>query len=202
MFTGIVERTGRVTSISQPTSGICTLIIDPGSEFDRAHGDSVAVNGVCLSEVGTHGQGPLSFHVSPETLAKTSLSSVRPGSLVNLERAMRASDRLGGHIVTGHVDTRGEIVSIKPASGFHELQIKIPLDYAKYVVPKGSIAVDGISLTVNQVADQNDGCLISFMIIPVTWQTTRLSECHEKDHVNIETDIIAKACLPNLAAFA
>jgi riboflavin synthase len=192
MFTGIVERTGRVTSISQTTSSVCTLIVDPGTDFHRDHGDSIAVNGVCLSEIGNGGVGPLTFHVSPETLNKTSLSSIKPDGLVNLERAMRASDRLGGHIVTGHVDTRAEIVLIKPQQGFHELQIKIPLDFAKYVVAKGSIAIDGISLTINNVTDQNDGCILSFMIIPVTWQTTRLSQCREQDVVNIETDIVAK----------
>ena len=181
-----------MTSISSMADSVCTLVVDPGPGFHRDHGDSVAVNGVCLSEVGEGGEGPLTFHVSPETLVKTSLSSIKPGRIVNLERAMRASDRLGGHIVTGHVDTCGEIVLIKPQNGFHELQIKIPLKYAKYVVQKGSIAIDGTSLTVNTVTDQQNGCLLSFMIIPVTWQTTRLSECRENDAVNIETDIVAK----------
>lgn len=192
MFTGIVERTGRVVSIGQVTTSTWTLVVDPGTEFHRDHGDSIAVNGVCLSEVGDGSESLMTFHVSPETLAKTSLGSMKPGHRVNLERAIRAHDRLGGHIVTGHVDTQGQITRIKPRDGFHEFEIKIPRDYAKYVVSKGSIAIDGISLTINHVIDEADGCLLTFMIIPVTWQTTRLAETSVQDHVNVETDILAK----------
>jgi riboflavin synthase len=192
MFTGIVERTGCVTSMPDVKSDVCTLVIDPGADFERSHGDSIAVNGVCLSEVGQDCEGLLTFHVSPETLNKTSLSFAKVGGLVNLERAVRASDRLGGHIVTGHVDTQGEITTIRAQQGFHHLEIKIPLAYAKYVVPKGSIAIDGISLTINDVSDREGGCFVSFMIIPITWQTTRLYTCHVSDAVNVETDLVAK----------
>lgn len=192
MFTGLVERTGRVISLSETHGDLLTLVVDPGKNFSRDHGDSIAVNGVCLSEVGDVGETNLSFHVSPETLARTSLSSLTIGSLVNLERSLRPNDRMGGHFVLGHVDDRGVITNLKTENGFHLLEIKISEEFAKYVVKKGSIAVDGISLTINSVEDNKDGCLLSFTIVPVTWQTTRLSQCRVNDIVNIEVDMIAK----------
>jgi riboflavin synthase len=192
MFTGLVERTGRVISLSKTHGDMLTLVIDPGKDFSRDHGDSIAVNGVCLSEVGDVSATNLSFHVSPETLARTSLSALTPGHLVNLERSLRPNDRLGGHFVLGHVDDRGVITGIKSENGFHILDIKISKDFAKYVVKKGSIAIDGVSLTINQVEDGHDDCLLTFTIVPVTWQTTRLSQCQVNDIVNIEVDMIAK----------
>lgn len=192
MFTGLIERTGRVISLEKSEGAVVTLRVDPGLDFHREHGDSIAVNGICLSEVGPVNEGPLTFHVSPETLLRTSLNNLSPGSLVNLERSLRATDRLGGHIVTGHVDTCGVIRSIKPQSGFHEVAIMIPNEFSSYVVAKGSISIDGVSLTINSVSDEPDGCLLTFMIIPVTWQNTRFSQYRENDRVNIETDLIAK----------
>ncbi len=192
MFTGLVERTGRVVSLNKTNGDLLTLIVDPGHDFSRDHGDSIAVNGVCLSEVGDVTQANLCFHVSPETLARTSLAALKTGSIVNLERSLRPNDRLGGHFVLGHVDDRGVITGLKNENDFHLLEIKISKDFAKYVVKKGSIAIDGISLTVNSVDDRPDGCFLTFTIVPVTWQTTRLSQSRIHDIVNIEVDMIAK----------
>ncbi len=192
MFTGLVERTGLVTSVLDSKSDIWTLVVDPGKDFHREHGASIAINGVCLTEVGTATEGPLTFHVSHETLAKTSLGDIKPGSKVNLERAMRASDRLGGHIVLGHVDSTGLVKTIRQESKFFYVEILIPESLSKYVVSKGSIAVDGTSLTVNSLQDTREGCLLSFMLIPVTWSTTRFASLKINDKVNIEVDMIAK----------
>lgn len=192
MFTGLVERTGLVTSVLDSKSDIWTLIVDPGKDFTREHGASIAINGVCLTEVGTATEGPLTFHVSHETLAKTSLGDIKPGSKVNLERAMRASDRLGGHIVLGHVDSTGTVKTIREESKFIYVEILIPESLARYVVSKGSIAVDGTSLTINSLQDTSEGCLLSFMLIPVTWSTTRFASLKINDKVNIEVDMIAK----------
>jgi len=192
MFTGLVERTGRVISLNKTQGELLTLVVDPGNNFSRDHGDSIAVNGVCLSEVGEASDTHLHFHVSPETLARTSLSALKTGSLVNLERSLRPNDRLGGHFVLGHVDDRGVITGLKKENDFHILEIKISKDFAKYVVKKGSIAIDGISLTINSVEDKHDGCWLSFTIVPVTWETTRLSQYRINDIVNIEVDMIAK----------
>lgn len=193
MFTGLVERTGVVTAVKSGENQIWTLVVDPGNNFERTHGASIAVNGVCLTEVKTATEGPLTFHVSDETLSKTSLGEIKAGSKVNLERAMRPTDRLGGHIVLGHVDGTGVVSLIRQDSNFIYLEIAIPRDLGRYVVSKGSIAIDGTSLTVNALNDSKDGvCLLSFMLIPVTWTTTRFADLKINDKVNIEVDMIAK----------
>jgi riboflavin synthase len=120
------------------------------------------------------------------------LGDIKTGSPVNLERAMRATDRLGGHIVLGHVDGTGTVKLIRPETQFIYLEILIPKTLGKYVVSKGSIAIDGTSLTVNALEDSEDGCLLSFMLIPVTWTTTRFADLKLNDKVNIEVDMIAK----------
>jgi riboflavin synthase len=196
MFTGLVERTGVVISLGQndPHKNTpWTLTIDPGSDYDRQHGDSIAVNGACLSDVGdAHVQLPLIFHVSDETLAKTSLKALKPGSLVNLERAMKLSDRLGGHVVLGHVDGIATITRLEEQGDFWFLSLKISHELSCYIAKKGSLAIDGISLTVNDIVDNSDHAEVSFMIIPITWKTTRLKTLSKGDIVNIETDILAK----------
>lgn len=196
MFTGLVERTGRVCEITQTRSAqqgqVYTLVVDPGDDFNRTLGASVAVNGACLTEVHPQHEGPLTFHVSPETLSKTSLAELKIGSLVNLERAMRPTDRLGGHIVLGHVDGTGEITKIEAHSGFWFVEIKISRNLSRYVVSKGSIAIDGVSLTVNALRDEQDSSYLSFMLIPVTWSSTRFHGTHIGSRVNIEVDMIAK----------
>lgn len=194
MFTGLVERTGTVTSILEPTNkeNVWTLVVDPGSDFSREFGASVAVNGACLTEIGNNSEGPLTFHVSPETLAKTSLGQLKVSDPVNLERAMRATDRLGGHIVLGHVDGTGEVTAIKEDEGFWFLELKISRDLGRYVVSKGSIAIDGVSLTVNAFRDSGSETYLNFMLIPITWKSTRFHRIFIGCRVNIEVDVIAK----------
>ncbi len=195
MFTGLVERTGRVVVIKEPTlesSDVWTLQVNPGLDYSREHGASVAINGTCLTEIGQAREGVLTFHVSHETLAKTSLGDLKVGNIVNLERAMRPTDRLGGHIMLGHVDGTGEITLIKEETGFWLMTVVIPKTLAKYVVSKGSIAVDGVSLTVNGIQDAPQLSELSFMLIPVTWQTTRFHTLKAGSRVNIEVDVIAK----------
>ena len=194
MFTGLVERTGKVISAQDGTSGnpVRTLVVDPGNDFAREHGASVAINGVCLTEVGTKSEGPLTFHVSHETIAKTSLANIKAGDLVNLERAMRPTDRLGGHIVLGHVDGTGTITNIANEGAFWLVQLTISRALARYVISKGSIAIDGVSLTVNEVKDDAKTTTLSFMLIPTTWMTTRFHTAKPGDLVNIEVDMIAK----------
>lgn len=192
MFTGLIERTGVVNQVTGESSGLWTLIVDPGQDFERQHGESVAVNGVCLTEVGSAQQGPLTFHVSHETLSKTNLKQLKVGSRVNLERAMRPTDRMGGHIVLGHVDGTGHVTIIRKEDSFYYVEILIPKTLAHYVVSKGSIAIDGTSLTVNAFRDNDQGTHLSFMLIPVTWETTRFADVQINDKVNIEVDVIAK----------
>jgi riboflavin synthase len=192
MFTGLVERTGVVKQVTGESSGLFTLVVDPGPDFERDHGASVAVNGVCLSEVGHQQQGDLTFHVSHETLSKTSLQNAKPGMRVNLERSMRPTDRLGGHIVLGHVDGTGTITTIRKEESFYFVEILIPKTLSPYVVSKGSIAIDGTSLTINALRDDDSGTHLSFMLIPVTWDTTRFADVQINDKVNIEVDMIAK----------
>ena len=192
MFTGLVERTGLVTEVTNGKDAIWTLVVDPGPNFERDHGASIAVNGVCLTEVGSANQGPLTFHVSHETLSKTSLSTVNAGSRVNLERAMRPTDRLGGHIVLGHVDGTGDVKIIRKEQNFYYVEILLPKTLSPYVVSKGSIAIDGTSLTINSLQDSDQGTHLSFMLIPVTWETTRFADVKINDKVNIEVDMIAK----------
>ena len=194
MFTGLVERTGRVISFDQPQGqkSAFTLSVNPGDEFDRTFGASVAVNGVCLTEVGHLGAGNLSFHVSHETIEKTSLSTLRPGDLVNLERAMRPMDRLGGHIVLGHVDGTASISEISQQGAFWILKLALPAALGRYVISKGSIAIDGTSLTVNKVKDEGAFSVVSFMLIPTTWTMTRFHVTKPGDQVNVEVDMIAK----------
>ena len=191
MFTGLIERTGKIQSIGQ-TKDVYTLVVDPGKNFERMKGSSIAVNGVCLTEVGDGIDGPLTFHVSPETLSKTSLQDLKASDLINLERALRPADRLGGHLVQGHVDGTGHITELREQGGFWHLSVRIPRPLARYVVKKGSIAIDGVSLTVNQIQDNATDTQISFMLVPLTWETTGFKQKTINSLVNIEVDMIAK----------
>jgi len=157
---------------------------------DAAHGDSIAVNGVCLTVTDPAGSADGTFTVElvPETLKRTSLSAVAPGAGVNLERAMVAGGRLGGHIVQGHVDGVATLVRRTPAERSDELEFSLPADLARYVVEKGSIAVDGVSLTVAGVTD--DTFVVA--LIPTTLSHTTLGVRKPGDTVNIEVDLIAK----------
>ncbi len=190
MFTGIVEETGRVLSI-QPSRNSIRLSIAAKAAGRGVHlGDSIAVNGCCLTVVGLSGRGTrtLEFDLLTETWNRTNLSDLKPGSLVNLERSLAVGDRLGGHFVTGHIDGTGTIATWERQGQDHILEIDAPADVTRYVVFKGSIAVDGISLTVAGV--RKGGFRI--WIIPHTHEVTALRERSVGDRVNLEADLLGK----------
>jgi len=186
VFTGIIEELGTVSSVTNNNGGVRLIIAAPLVASDAQLGDSIAVNGVCLTviEIGE----TLSFDVSPETLERTSLRSIRAKSAVNLERALLPTTRLGGHIVQGHVDCSGNFVSAANEGDFWTVRIEFPTAFGKYLIYKGSVAVDGISLTVAALGDN----YFDIAVIPKTWQMTNLSSLKSGDAVNLEADVIAK----------
>ena len=187
MFTGLIEEVGKVSKIEKRSDGIMIHIKAEKIVDDLKIGDSVALNGVCLTVVEIE-NGKISFDVSQETAVRSNLPELKTGDPVNLERALRLSDRLGGHIVQGHVDTVGFIKSINLKGQHTEFIFQFPEEFQDLVVEKGSIAIDGISLTVNYIMDNR----ISINIIPHTIQNTNLKERKTGDKVNIEFDILGK----------
>jgi riboflavin synthase len=186
MFTGLVEAVGRISDLT-PISGGVRLGISCPLARDLAPGDSLAVNGVCLTAV-TVDAAALTADVGPETLRVTTLGTLAAGSLVNLERPLRADSRLGGHFVQGHVDGVGRIDAITPAADFQWVSVRFPAELAPYLILKGSIAVDGISLTVARLhADR-----FEVQVVPFTLEHTNLSAAHSDDQVNLECDMIGK----------
>jgi riboflavin synthase len=187
MFTGLIEDTGRVTAFDR-SGQAGRLQIESSLPMDEiAIGDSVAVNGACLT-VTTKRNRLLTFDVSPESLTATTLGRLRSGSIVNLERALRLGDRMGGHIVTGHIDCIGRLARMSESSGSRVLDFSLPAENARYLVAKGSVAINGISLTVNTVTQTG----FSVNIIPLTQTATTLTAFNIGDEVNIETDILGK----------
>lgn len=187
MFTGIIEELGEIESIRPSGDGarirVRAQIVTAGSN----EGDSIAVNGVCLTALEITADG-FSADLSSETLSRTTLGRIGPDTPVNLERALSASSRFGGHIVQGHVDCRGRFLSASGGGDFFTVRIGFPPEIARYIVEKGSIAVEGISLTVARLSDD----YFDLAIIPKTWQMTNLSSLQPGDEVNLEADIIAK----------
>ena len=191
MFTGIVETLGTVDSIDS-TGQSSRLVVRATAFDDIAHGDSIAVNGVCLTATDLEGD-TFGADVMAETLRRTSLGSLVAGDVVNLERAVTASTRLGGHVVQGHVDGVGHLTRRAPGGQspdkqFDEIGIELPASLLPYVVEKGSIAIDGVSLTVAAI----DGGEITIGLIPETLQRTTLGRRGVGDAVNIEVDVMAK----------
>jgi riboflavin synthase len=182
-----VEEVGRVDSIDQCAAGARLTVSAEIVVNDLKSADSIAVNGVCLTAVDVK-QGSFSADVSPETLERTTLGELSPGALVNLERAATPTTRLGGHLVQGHVDGRGTLRSTEQHGDFWTLKIGYPKELAKYCVEKGSVAVDGISLTIAGLVDDH----FDIAVIPKTWKMTNLSSLKPGDAVNIEVDVIAK----------
>jgi len=186
MFTGLVEAVGELVE-RKPTSGGFRLRVATALAAELSPGDSVAVNGVCLTViVAEHGE----FHadVGPETVRVTTLGTIGRGSLVNLERPLRADSRLGGHFVQGHVDAIGYIEDLRDEADFHWLTVGFPSHLAPFLVQKGSIAVDGISLTVAALgADRFD-----VQIVPFTMTHTNLARAELRDRVNLEVDMVGK----------
>lgn len=188
MFTGIIEATGKVISL-QRKGADARISINTG-KLDLSNstvGDSIAVNGVCLTAV-TLNKFSFAADISAESLSRTSLGQLTADSLVNLELAMRPDTRFGGHIVSGHVDGLGRIVDIRPVGESIILQLQIPDELACYVAEKGSVTIDGVSLTVNTVGSNT----FEVNIVPHTQQETIINNYHKGSHVNIEVDIIAR----------
>jgi riboflavin synthase len=191
VFTGIVEELGHVVSISPlPDSSARLVVAGPMVTSDAAPGDSIAVNGVCLTVVEL-AEGTFSADVMAETLTRSSLGALGVGDPVNLERPMAADGRFGGHIVQGHVDGRGRIRARHPSENWEVVDIDLPTDLARFLVEKGSITVDGISLTVVEVVD-GDQPWFSVSLIPTTLAGTTLGSARVGDPVNLEVDVIAK----------
>jgi riboflavin synthase len=186
MFTGLIEAVGDVVAVEQRPGAVRLYISsDLGESLDV--GDSLAVNGVCLTAVEAGGRA-VAFEIGPETLRVTALGDLEPGDLVNLERAMRADSRFGGHFVLGHADGIGTIVDVRPDGDFWWIRVRFADHLAALFVPKGSVAVDGISLTVaNLGADAFD-----VQIIPHTWTHTNLRDVRVGTRVNLECDVIGK----------
>jgi riboflavin synthase, alpha subunit len=186
MFTGLIEAVGEIADVKTSPGGY-RILIRTTLASDLASGDSLAVNGVCLTVVTADG-GEVYADIGPETARVTTLGSLRPQQRVNLERSMRADGRVGGHFVQGHVDATGCVEEIRPDGDSHWLAISFDQSLAPYLIRKGSIAVDGVSLTIAGLGEH----VFDVMIIPFTWANTALSSVKPGDRVNIECDMIGK----------
>jgi riboflavin synthase len=186
MFTGLIEATGTIERVETSESGSVLSVAVP-AEIVLAPGDSIAVNGVCLTVTALR-DGAFSVDVSPETLRVTSIGTFATGRPVNLERPLRADARLGGHFVLGHVDGVGRIRALRKDGASYWFEIEAPAGVATYLIEKGSIAVDGISLTVAKL----DGRVFGVQIVPYTWQHTALAFAKPGDPVNLEADVLGK----------
>jgi riboflavin synthase len=187
MFTGIVEELGEVSALTDLGDSVRLTLRGPAVVVDAGHGDSIAVNGVCLTVVETTADG-FTADVMRETLDRSCLGALRPGDPVNLERPMRLDGRLGGHLVQGHVDGTGTIVARAPSEHWDVVRVSLPDELARYVVHKGSVTVDGVSLTVASVLDDS----FTVSLIPTTLDLTTLGRKQVGDPVNLEVDVVAK----------
>jgi riboflavin synthase len=188
VFTGIVEELGEVVAREDLADSARMVIRGPVVTADARHGDSIAVNGVCLTVVDVLPDGTFSADVMGETLNRSSLRALRAGSAVNLERAAAVNGRLGGHIVQGHVDGTGHVIARTPSDHWEVVRIALPMALSRYVVEKGSITVDGVSLTVSGLGHD----WFEASLIPTTLDLTTLGRAEVGTHVNLEVDIIAK----------
>ncbi|MBU0483208.1 MAG: riboflavin synthase [Proteobacteria bacterium] len=187
MFTGIIQGKGKLYE-KRPSGGGMVFGIEAGFDLPNPEeGESIAVNGVCLTAREITGRR-FTVDVSPESLSRTNLGALAIGRVVNLERALRLSDRLGGHLVSGHVDASSKIIECKPSGDFVVFTFEVPAGLGKYIIEKGSITIDGISLTVNRCDDRS----FSVAIIPHTLQVTTLGGLAQGDAVNLEVDLIGK----------
>jgi riboflavin synthase len=187
MFTGIIEELGSVASIASAGDNARIVVSAEIVTADTRDGDSIAVNGVCLTALDVTSNS-FAAAVSKETLDRSTLGSLMAGSPVNLERAVTPTTRLGGHIVQGHVDGRGTFIAAERSGDFWTVRIGFSPEFAKYLVYKGSVAVEGISLTVAALGDDH----FDIAVIPKTWELTNLSSLQPGDAVNLEADVIAK----------
>ncbi|MDK8795356.1 riboflavin synthase [Corynebacterium sp. MSK041] len=187
MFTGLVEEVGCVEKLEQLTDAVRLTVHGPMVASDAAPGDSIAVDGVCLTVVDKLPEG-FTADVMQETLNRSRLGSYEVGSRVNLERALAAGARLGGHIVQGHVDGVGELLSRTPSEHWEVLRFSLPADLARYVVEKGSIAINGTSLTISAVGED----FLEVSLIPTTLADTTFGDMAVGEPVNLEVDVVAK----------
>ncbi len=186
MFTGLIESVGIVSDVVPSSSGF-TVTVSTTLASQLGEGDSVAVNGVCLT-VTTRSESAWTADIGPETARVTTLGALAPGKPVNLERSMRADGRFGGHFVQGHVDGVGEVDAIRQDGESYWIAVRIPADLESYVILKGSIAIEGVSLTVARLERR----MVHVMIIPFTWAHTTLSLLRAGDRVNLECDMVGK----------
>ncbi|WP_159621007.1 riboflavin synthase [Ruania rhizosphaerae] len=203
MFTGIVTDLGTVTAL-EPAPGGARLHVRGRLPYDVALGDSIAVDGVCVTvatltavdgSAQEHGRDAVvefAADLMPATLGRTTVGQREPGDRVNLEPALAANGRFGGHVVTGHIDAVGTVVGRTAGDLADRVTIDVPAHLARYVVPQGSIAIDGVSLTVAELADTGDGCLVTVGLIPATLEATTLGHRAPPDRVNLEVDVLAK----------
>ena len=197
MFTGLISAVSRVVSLGAGTAGAVLTVERPPEFGDVAVGESIAVSGVCLTVVPPAAPGrALRFDVSPETLSRSALGGLSAGAGVNLERALRASDRLGGHVVAGHVDGTAQVLGVAKSGDSWTFTFSLPGTLARYAVEKGSISVDGISLTI---AGLREGSF-DVAVIPHTFESTTLGERKPGDLVNLEVDVLGKYVERLLAA--
>ena len=200
MFSGVIEKLARVT-LTAPKGGSLEIELDSGFS-DLSLGESIAVNGVCLTVTRFDAEGGAGFFISPETIARTTLGRLATGDRVNLERAATLDTRLSGHLVQGHVDGLALLVERVAAEGAWRHSFLLPAELGRYCVEKGSIALNGISLTINGVEQGDDGVTVLVTIIPHTWTQTNLHTLAIGDKLNVEVDVIAKyverLCLPYL----
>jgi riboflavin synthase len=189
MFTGLVETTGRVAALETRGDGARLLLTTGPLSSELALGDSLAVNGCCLTVAALDSaEGTAAFDLLGQTLRVTSLGDLRPGNLVNLERALSMQARFGGHFVQGHVDTTVRLLDLSPRGQDHRLEVELPAEFRGQVIPKGSICLDGISLTAAEVGEDRVVC----WIIPHTLAVTHLHERRPGDRLNVEFDLLGK----------
>ena len=187
MFTGIIEELGQIAALEKHSDGAKIRIAARVVTRDTAEGDSIAVNGVCLTALDVKADG-FTADVSQETLDRSTLGRLKNGTRVNLERAVTPTTRLGGHIVQGHVDSRGRFVAARQNGDFWTVRVSFPKEIGQYLVYKGSISVEGISLTIAELGAD----YFEIAVIPKTWELTNLSTLRPGDEVNLEADVIAK----------
>lgn len=187
MFTGIIEELGKISSLEKHAGGAKIRIAAETVTENTNEGDSIAVNGVCLTALEITKDG-FAADVSRETLERSTLGNLKTGAAVNLERAVTPQTRLGGHIVQGHVDARGKFASAARSGDFWTVRVSFPAEIGQYLVYKGSVAVEGISLTIADLGAD----FFEIAVIPKTWELTNLSSLKTGDHVNLEADVIAK----------
>ena len=191
MFTGIIEERGTVTAIARSSDALRLTVRGPLSVSDARHGDSISVSGVCLTVVDRV-EDTFTADVMAQTLAMSTIGSLVEGSEVNLERAALVGDRLGGHIVQGHIDGTAAVLSVSPGEAWSVLRFRLSRQNARLVVDKGSIAVSGVSLTVSAIGRDDEGDWFEVSLIPETLSATTLGTLSPGDRVNIETDILAR----------